>query len=189
MHEQPIPAGYCHCGCGGKTSLAARTISELGLSRGDPRKWIVGHQQRGVYRPIIPRLESRSRLTPEGCWEWFGAKSPAGYGTISWLGRDRPTHRVAYELLVGPVPDGLQLDHLCRNRACLNPEHLEPVTNRENTRRGLLGVLKTHCKHGHEYTTENTRITPEGKRVCRICHRGREAIRQKARRATKRTAA
>lgn len=81
-------------------------------------------------------------------------------------------HRMAYEELVGPIADGLQIDHLCRVRCCVNPAHLEPVTQAENIRRGVSPTAanrrKTHCKHGHEFTTENTRLVPEG-RICRRC--------------------
>lgn len=93
-------------------------------------------------------------------------------------GRNRFTHshRFAYELLVGPVPEGMQLDHLCRNRWCCNPEHLELVTPRENTLRGVgpsaVNAVKTHCKNGHEFTPENTRVDQRtGERGCWTCRR------------------
>jgi hypothetical protein len=86
-------------------------------------------------------------------------------------------HRVAYEALIGPIPDGLQLDHLCRNRACVNPLHTEPVTQIENIRRGEAGVpsgsqqrAKTHCPQGHPYSQGNTYIRKNGHRMCRTCN-------------------
>ena len=110
----------------------------------------------------------------EKCWNWQGFVLDSGYGQIAT--RKKPTasgtrlaHRVAYELVVGPIPEGLDLDHLCRNRICVNPSHLEPVTDKENVRRGLHGVLRTHCKYNHELTPENTRHDRDGGRRCRTC--------------------
>lgn len=112
----------------------------------------------------------------EGCWLWRRPISNNGYAYIKWDGRDQPAHRVIYELLVGPIPDGLVIDHLCRVRHCLNPGHMEPVTGAENTRRGRSGQLqaeRTHCPRGHPYNEENTyyeRSQRHG-RACRACHR------------------
>jgi hypothetical protein len=125
------------------------------------------------------QLRSKIAVDREtGCWVWTAALSQ-GYGYVR---RRRKTHkaaRVIYVLLVGPIPDGLQLDHLCRNRACVHPHHLEPVTSRENTMRGLnpsaAKARQTHCKRGHDFNEENTRINPRnGTRTCRVCHRERE---------------
>lgn len=107
-----------------------------------------------------------------GCWVYPGCKKN-GYGT----GWDRTkvvrTHRAAYEALVGPIPEGMDLDHLCRNRACYNPAHLEPVTRSENLRRSnLVGkwqAQKTHCPDGHPYDGANLYITASGGRSCRAC--------------------
>lgn len=108
----------------------------------------------------------------EGCWRWTGMLDGSGYGRfIIKKPKVVPAHRYAYELLVGQIPAGLQLDHLCRNRACVNPAHLEPVTNQENTLRGLRGRMVTSCAHGHEYTETNTIHRPNGRRGCRECSR------------------
>lgn len=114
-----------------------------------------------------------------GCWHWIGAQKGNGYGN-SWLnGRNQPAHRVIYQLIKGEIPDGMDLDHLCRNRICVNPNHLEPVTRSVNLSRGLSGEnlasiarSMTHCKRGHEFTEENTRLY-RGKRCCRACARDR----------------
>ena len=108
------------------------------------------------------------------CWTWLWHKDRSGYGTVFWKGRGQSVHRVMYELVNGPVPLGLELDHLCRNRACFNPQHLEPVTHRENMVRGYgwagRNNRKTHCPSGHPYDDENTYRTKDGRR-CRACHR------------------
>lgn len=119
---------------------------------------------------------------PTRCWLWTGSLTDRGYGDRFRLddGRKQAPHRVAYELLVGPIPDGLFIDHLCRVRHCVNPLHLEPVTCQENLLRGqtlaAFNSRKTHCIHGHALDEANTRITPEGHRACRAC--GREATRR-----------
>lgn len=121
----------------------------------------------------------------DDCWEWTASFGSHGYGSF-WPGKDADgknlpmvtAPRYAYELLVGAVPEGLQIDHLCRNRRCVRPAHLEVVTPGENVRRGLAGSLVTHCPQGHEYTPANTarQANRSGgmSRVCRQCHRERQ---------------
>lgn len=114
---------------------------------------------------------------PLGCWLWTGSiNGHNGYGGLKMRdGTVILVHRLSYELLVGPIPKGLEIDHLCRVRNCVNPAHLEPVTKTENWRRGIsifaINARKTHCKSGHEFTTENTYIMADGGRSCRICMR------------------
>jgi len=101
------------------------------------------------------------------CWIWTGPKNPGGYGTPYFQGKMRRAHRVAYELILGTIPAGKQLDHLCRVRHCVNPAHLEPVTNKENALRGFSfsakNAKKTHCINGHEFSGQNLRIDPSGR--------------------------
>lgn len=111
----------------------------------------------------------------DDCWAWTGGKGPGGYGAFRFKGKQLRAHRYAYELEHGQVPDGLVLDHLCRNRSCVRPDHLEPVTQRENILRGegaaADNARKTHCNRGHEFTELNTYVNKNGGRVCRTCVR------------------
>lgn len=112
------------------------------------------------------------------CWTWNGPIGTGGYGMFSTAasrGYSIRAHRVAYQLLVGDIPEGLVIDHLCRVRHCVNPEHLEAVTPDENARRRAIAY--THCVHGHEYTKENTG-TSSGRKRCLICHRTKEKNRR-----------
>lgn len=121
------------------------------------------------------------RLVPQddGCWVWPESQAVvAEYQRVTISGVTRPAHRVVYEHLVGPIPDGLYLDHLCRNKRCANPEHLEPVTNQENQRRGIHG-MKVACPQGHPYDETNTYVY-QGRRSCRKCHAIRQAPRNAA---------
>lgn len=128
----------------------------------------------------LDRIMARVVVTDAGCWQWTGPTTHNGYARVSVDGRNAMVHRVTYEHHVGPIPDGLDLDHLCRNRTCCNPDHLEPVTRRENLLRGdtvnARHATATHCKHGHAFTIENTMIVtrPDGsirQRRCRACRR------------------
>ena len=117
------------------------------------------------------------------CWLWTGAKSTGGYGRIYWSGKLLQAHRVVYELERGPIPDGLELDHLCRVRSCVNPDHLEPVTSRENLLRGVgasaANARRTACENGHEFTPENT-YRWRGTRGCKTCRADATARRVRA---------
>lgn len=111
---------------------------------------------------------------PLGCWEWTGALSTKGYGRFNAGPALCQAHRYAYEALIGPIPDGLELDHLCRNRICVNPDHLEPVTTAENLRRGA-GGPRPRCLRGHAFSESNTYYRPDnGRRQCRACRRERD---------------
>ena len=132
-------------------------------------------------RPPIERLVRLTDFAESGCWLWCGTRVHGGYGHF-WIGsrsdgtrRAVYAHRWSYAYFVGPIPKGLTLDHLCRVRCCVNPDHLEPVTQRENTLRGdtitTRNARKTHCPRGHPYDDANTYVSPKGLRMCRICRR------------------
>jgi hypothetical protein len=143
MHDQPIPAGLCRCGCGSRTKLRTRNSPRDGYRRGDPAFYLPGHAVRKS--PVDWCVEDRGYVTP--CWIWQGSLKDTGYGCVNRGGFKGSTHVWMYERHVGPVPVGLQLDHLCRVRACGNPEHLEPVTNAVNGQRGARAKLTWEQVH------------------------------------------
>ena len=122
---------------------------------------------------LVERLLSKINKT-DGCWEWTAARSSNGYGLLDDDdGKTRRAHRLMFELFIGPIGAGLELDHLCRNRLCVRPDHLEPVTHKENMRRAApFRPIKTHCPNNHVYDEVNTCYvtTLRGtERRCRIC--------------------
>ena len=132
-------------------------------------------------RTALARFEEKYEVDPEtGCWNWTASLFAAGYGQFRFSPqRNGRAHTWAYEHFVGPLPDGLQIDHVCRNKRCVNPEHMEPVTAQVNVLRSDnacgLNARKTHCKRGHEFTLENTYVFPDGRRSCRTCMREHRA--------------
>jgi hypothetical protein len=129
--DSPYGYGFCHCGCGERTSLEPDNNATLGRVRGTPRRYAMNHDKRRGWRILH---EDRGYDSP--CHIWQGSLMPLGYGQVRADGRTRQAHRVAYERERGPIPLGAQLDHICRVPRCVNPAHLEVVTNAENTRRG-----------------------------------------------------
>ena len=118
------------------------------------------------------KITARIIVTESGCWEWQGSRLPSGYGRLG----HRYVHRAMYEVSHGPIPDGLFVLHACDNPPCCNPDHLRVGTAKDNSRdavdrKRLWVVNVTHCKHGHEYTPENTMVGNDGKRKCRECAR------------------
>jgi len=124
------------------------------------------------YRDPFTRIQKT-----ESCWIWINKPNSGGYGIIYYKGSWHPAHRIIYMLLRGPIPEGLELDHLCKNRRCVNPDHLEPVTSRVNQRRGNgfagINANKIFCKHGHLLLGDNLVKAPSrvraGHRNCRAC--------------------
>lgn len=187
-NDLTIPLGLCQCGCGNPTSLVTHTCRKRGRVRGQPAAYLPGHNSLRA-KSLKQRFLSHVDVIPDGCWEWTGYRLYTGYGRFAVGSRTAGTkrvvyaHRMSYELFVGPVPDGHDLDHLCRNRACVNPAHLEPVTHRENCLRGKAPNIQRHhsgkCKRGHDQIPENRRAERDKRGVirhrCRLCanERGR----------------
>ncbi len=140
---------------------------------------------------MTPTMRALARLldrcVQEGdCWVWKGGADR--YGRIGALGRKWRTHQLAYILLVDDIPGGLQIDHLCRNRLCVNPDHLEAVPQRINLARGFgpwaVNKRKTACLRGHDFTADNTYVNQKGERHCRTCQRAHRAAYKRRKRTT-----
>jgi HNH endonuclease len=145
------------------------------------RRWRTGTTHRRTTEEIFWSKVEKTK----GCWFWRGYVQPDGYPRFKYKGRPCNAHRLSYMWLVGPIPEGLQLDHLCRVKHCVNPAHLEPVTPGENTHRIpghpiVLNAAKTHCPQGHPYTPDNLLgwAARHGRRACRECHRLRQRQRR-----------
>lgn len=189
---QSVKAG----GCGRMADRQGRTLGHRRRDQGARREKEASNAMTRSIHWGDERLPERfwNRCVPEptsGCWLWIAGGICHGYGRFRVAGKDILTHRLTYEILIGPIPAGLQIDHLCRVQCCCNPAHLEPVTNAENTRRGLAPILsakrnraKTHCPHGHEYTPENTLVKLSAKgtqgRQCRLCKAADDVRRRRA---------
>ena len=193
--EDPTRPDCSIAGCTNKAATAGMCNSHYLRQRrhGDPLAGRANQLTGSLADRLWPRIQVGSA---EECWPWTGALNGSGYGVISRGGsrvrgdviKNALAYRAAWELTNGPVPEGLELDHLCRNKACCNPAHLEPVTHEENMRR----AMRTHCIHGHEFTEVNTRWQklPNGRfsRVCLTCRAHRQQLRNEAAKAQRRAA-
>jgi hypothetical protein len=163
----------CECGCGEIPPLSSRNRPSRGIRKGEPSRYVPGHQRMRSADPAA-LFKRNVHSQADGCWHWTGRVARDGYGFLHvGGGRYVLAHRWSYEHHVGPIPEGLTIDHLCRVRHCVNPEHLEPVTQRVNNLRSesepAKNARKTHCKRGHEFTPENTYRHRDGRRECGTC--------------------
>lgn len=134
-----LDEGVCACGCGAPAPIARRTSAKGGVVRGQRLRFVSGHNKRRA--PDLSRFLPVEHGFRTPCWDWTGPKTRKGYGRIQVGGVHRQAHAVAYEATRGPIPAGFVLDHLCRNRGCIRPDHLEAVPVAVNTRRGALAKL------------------------------------------------
>lgn len=165
LHD--IPCSYCdnqRTYCKGLCKSCYNYLGSFGTLERKPRR-----------DPLEQFWAQVDKNGKQGCWTWLGPKSRKGYGQFSPGSRGRLdlstttpiAHRIAWELTRGPIPEGLHLDHLCLNKACVNPEHLEPVTNQENMQRAK--GHRTHCRRGHPHAGFNLVLSATGRRTCRTC--------------------
>jgi hypothetical protein len=148
---------YCQCGCGQKTRLAPQTHRAQGWVRGQSLKCLKGHNTKS--------LQKWREDPATGCWIWLRSYGGNGYGQCPSGGRNHNAHRAVYEELRGPVPNGCVLDHKCRNPSCVNPDHMEPISQAENVRRGRKAVLT------HDIVREIKRLQSQGVRSIDISRR------------------
>lgn len=169
-------AKLCECGCGNPSPIAKRTNSTFGHKKGFPIRFISGHVNKGKNGTDIERFFNKIKIDEKGCWIWTDYILNTGYGQFKVNGKQITAHKFIYEHIHGKVQKGLTLDHLCRNRSCANPGHLEVTTYRENLLRGIglpaINYKKTHCNNGHPLSGENLYIY-QGTRNCKICRRKR----------------
>jgi len=157
-----IPYGFCRCGCGQKTKVSTKTDSSTNRIKGVPMMFVHGHNASRTQTSPEYLIEDRGYKTL--CFIWQHGLDKHGYGVTSKKtgGRPRRAHRIIYERMKGPIPPGLDLDHLCRVRACVNPDHLDPVTKAVNTQRGLLAKLTPGM------VIQIRQLRTSGKRICEI---------------------
>lgn len=166
----------CECGCGQTTEISKSNRPERGIVKGQPTRYVRGHSAKN--NPERCFLSSTKRIGE--CLVWTGCRSVNGYGKMAVRGKSEYAHRYAYQRVHGEIPGGFDLDHLCRNRPCVDIAHLELVTHQVNLLRGhtitAMNAAKTHCINGHEFNVKNTYRRPDGSRECRQCSRERKMV-------------
>lgn len=168
-----VPPGYCHCGCGGKAPLAQQTHTAKGYVKGEPVRFIAGHQTRGVRRPLAERFwEKVATRGPDECWPWTGARTPHGYGVFNLGAREGLTyaHRFSYELEHGPIPEsegyhGVCVLHTCDNPPCCNPAHLFAGTHADNMEDM---EIKGRARGARGQRHRSAKLTPDQVREIRV---------------------
>lgn len=150
--EVTIPYGFCHCGCGKKTTIADHDEPRYNARKGEPRRYIRGH---GNCRPIEVRFWKYVAKT-SGCWLWKAAVGPTGYGSISLRGKCLLAHRVGYELAFGKIPENVDIHHICRNRRCVKPAHLKAFSPAEHALEHVMDTV--YCRNGHPRNESTSRI-------------------------------
>lgn len=176
VSSAPSRAGYrrwlVRCDCGREKVIRGAEFIAHEMCISCTQSRIRGTLRERIEAAFIPEPNS-------GCWIWTAVADSKGYGVLGVEGKNQKAHRLVHEMFKGPIPDGLHLDHLCRNRLCVNPDHLEPVTRRENILRGYgsaaQNARKDCCKNGHPFDEQNTRLQPLASggvaRICRRCKR------------------
>ena len=160
---------------GGSRALRSLNCSKMGTSGVSApinSQAVEGHRMTSPLVELYPEqswILNRVEVS-DSCWKWLGCLDARGYGIVRRNNKALKVHRVVYEIVVGKIPEGLVIDHVCRNRACCNPHHLEPVTNQENIIRGFKArPMRTHCKQGHPLDNANT-YWHKGRWNCRACN-------------------
>ncbi len=171
--KEPNPSGLCRCGCGEAAPLADSTNKKRGIVEGKPQRFLPGHHGR---KGPVDYIESAKT----GCWVWQRYKDSRGYGQTAVRGKPELAHRVYYERVYGPIPEGKEIDHLCRNHACVRPDHLEAVSHVVNVRRGrattlsdadVENIIACAGRETHVETSRRYGVTPTAIRAIRARRR------------------